>query len=88
MDATPEEDGELRKEPNEVALFCRFTQRVGSDFLCQTCGCISTNDPNRLEDPMRVTLQHVGSERSESNLTEEDRRIFYSRDVLEHSETL
>ena len=81
MDVIPEEvgeDGELRKEPNELIRFGHTTRRVGSEFYCQTCGWISSNDPNRLEDPVRVTLQHVESEFSGGNMTKEEFQIFNS----------
>ena len=76
MDAPPEEDGEDgRREPNTIGRFSHNTQRVGSDFLCHTCGWISSNDPNRLNDPVRITLQHVEGELSMRNMTGEEYEI-------------
>ena len=55
------EDGELRKDPNIWPLFSHYIRRAENDFECQTCGWTSSNDPNRFEDPVAVTVQHAGN---------------------------
>ena len=60
-------DGELRKRPN--FWFGHYMNKVGNDFVCRTCGWTSSNDPNRFEDPVAVTVQHAGNGPTARNMT-------------------
>ena len=56
--------------------YCHNIQRAGDEFICQSCGWISSNDPDRLEDPVEVTVRHIGNIHT-SNMTEQERKPLY-----------
>ena len=51
--------GKIRKEPNTLNYSHRV-YKIEKEFYCEACAWISSKDPNRSEDPMEVTLQHIG----------------------------
>ena len=69
---------ESRKDPNVDYQFSHYIQRAeGKDFLCNTCGWISSNDPNRFKGPVKVTVRHAANGQIPPNLTDEQRRTYF-----------
>ena len=70
-------NGESRKNANIDYNSSHYLQRAGKEFLCNTCGWISSNDPNRFRGPVKVTLLHAANGPFAPNLTDDQRRRYF-----------
>lgn len=68
--------GEIRQEYRGNESNFHFVYRIKNEFYCQSCWWVSSNDPNRSEDPIgNLELQHIEGERIRNLTLEEEEQI-------------